>query len=51
MVSIGQARLADWHGQSKLDQLTGDGGGSDVPENFHLQLDIDQNFQRRSQHP
>ena len=51
MVSIGQKKLADWQGQSKLDQLTGGGGGSVVPENLHLQLDIDQNFQRRLQHP
>ena len=51
MVSIGQTRLADWHGQSKLDQLSGGGGGSVVLENFHLPLDIDQNFQQRLQHP
>ena len=50
-ISIGQTRLTDWHGQSKLDQLTGGGGGSVVPENFHQQLDIDQNFQQRLQHP
>ena len=40
MVSIGQTRLADWQGQSKLDQLTGGGVGSIFLENFHLQLDI-----------
>lgn len=48
---FGQTRLTDWHGQSKLDQLTGGGGGSAVSENFHQQLDIDQNFQQRLQHP